>query len=154
MRGCDNLTWRVQAREIIKPWLILGPFYEDLSTQVVGLTFFEKPGARVGRSALAEIVEDARAILAASPREGDEVTFRRQAARWNLVRRPEKYLSWGTYNISNHLGAAFLATLVTPDTPGLRRWRLSAGGCLQISSEQCQSSMNPPALPLPGGRDT
>ena len=59
--------------------------------------------------------------------EGDEATFRGQAARWNLARRPEKYLSWGTYNISNHLGAAFLSALVTSDTPGLRRWRLLAG---------------------------
>ncbi|MBN1979752.1 MAG: hypothetical protein JW918_20345, partial [Anaerolineae bacterium] len=127
MSSSDNLTRQVQAGEIIKPWLILGPFYEDLSAQVEGLTFFEKPGATVGRAAMDEIVEDAGAILAASPREGDEATFRGQAARWSLVRRPEKYLSWGTYNISNHLGAAFLTTVVTPDAPGLRRWRLLVG---------------------------
>ena len=52
----DKLTRQVQAGEIIKPWLILGPFYEDLSAQVVGLTFFEKPGATVGRAAMAEKV--------------------------------------------------------------------------------------------------
>ncbi|MFN2270981.1 MAG: hypothetical protein ACK2US_09110, partial [Anaerolineae bacterium] len=127
MSSSDKLTRRVQAGEIIKPWLILGPFYEDLSAQVEGLTFFEKPGATVGRAAMAEIVEDAGAILAASPREGSEDTLRGQTARWSLVRRPEKYLSWGTYNISNHLGAAFLSTVVTPDTPGTRRWRLLAG---------------------------
>ncbi|MEJ2108290.1 MAG: hypothetical protein P8X48_13355, partial [Acidiferrobacteraceae bacterium] len=127
MSSNDKLTRQVQAGEIIKPWLILGPFYKDLSARVEGLTFFERPGATVGRAAMAEIVEDAGPILAASPREGDEATFRGQAARWSLVRRPEKYLSWGTYNISNHLGAAFLSTVVTPDTPGLRHWRLLAG---------------------------
>jgi hypothetical protein len=127
MNGSDNLTRRVLAGDIIKPWLILGPFYEDLSAQVVGLTLFEKPGATVGRAALAEIVEEAKPVLAASPREGDEAVFRGQSLRWSLVRRPEKYLSWGTYNISNHLGAAFLSTLVTPGAPGLRRWRLFAG---------------------------
>jgi hypothetical protein len=127
MSSNDNLARRVRAGEIIKPWLTLGPFYKDLSAQVVGLTFFEKPGAKVGRAAMAEIVEEAKAILAASPCEGSEAAFRGQAACWRLVRRPEKYLSWGTYNISNHLGAAFLSTVVTPDTPGLRCWRLLAG---------------------------
>ena len=34
------LHCQVQAGEIIKPWLILGPFYEDLSAQVQGLTLF------------------------------------------------------------------------------------------------------------------
>ena len=67
----DNLARQVPAGELIKPWLILGPFYEDLSAQVEGLTFFEKPGATVGRAAMTEIVEDAGAILATSPHEGD-----------------------------------------------------------------------------------
>ena len=143
MGGCDDLTCLVQAGELIKPWLILGPFYEDLSAQVVGLTYFEKPGATVGRVAMAEIVEDAGAILATSPREGDEDAFRGQAARWNLVRRPEKYLSWGTYNISNHLGAAFLSTVVTPDMPGLRHWRLFAGISLHamVVKRPCSDSV-------------
>ena len=43
------------------------------------------------------------------------------------MRRPEQYFSWGTYNISNHLGAAFLTSLVTPKEPGLRTWRLVTG---------------------------
>ena len=42
----SNLSRHVPAGEIIKPWLILGPFYEDLSATVQGLTLFEKPGAR------------------------------------------------------------------------------------------------------------
>ncbi len=29
--GNDNLTRHVRVGELIKPWLILGPFYEDLS---------------------------------------------------------------------------------------------------------------------------
>ena len=120
------LHCQVQAGEIIKPWLILGPFYEDLSAQVQGLTLFERAGARVGRTAMDEIVADARAILTSTPREAETVTFRDQENRWTLVRRPEKYLSWGTYNIANHLGAAFLTNLVTPDRPGLRQWRLVA----------------------------
>mgnify|MGYP005866919125 FL=1 len=40
----DDLTRQVQAGEIIKPWLILGPFYEDLSAQVQGLTLFRRAG--------------------------------------------------------------------------------------------------------------
>ncbi len=120
----ESFERRVPAGEIIKPWLILGPFYEDLSAQVQGLSYFERRGATVGRSAMAEIDEQAQPLLAATPHEGQERAFRGQAARWALVRRPEKYLSWGTYNISNHLGAAFLSTRITPDQPGLRQWRL------------------------------
>jgi hypothetical protein len=124
MTGMDYLAREVPAGELIKPWLILGPFYEDLSDQVQGLTLFERMGSTVGSTTMAEIVEDAKQVLAATPHEGEEARFRGQAARWSLVRRPEKYLAWGNYYISNHLGAAFLSTIVTPDEPGLRRWQL------------------------------
>jgi hypothetical protein len=123
----DNLGRSVPAGEIIKPWLILGPFYEDVSDRVIGLTFFEKPGAAVGRATMAEVVEEAVPILGRTFREGDQVTFRRQVGRWRLVRRPEEYLSWGTYNISNHMGAAFLTTRLMVDGPGVRQWRLLRG---------------------------
>lgn len=122
-----NLSRRVPAGEIIKPWLILGPFYEDLSATVQGLTLFEKPGAEVGRTAMAQIVGEAQAILAARPVEGEATAFRGQTLRWQLVRMPENYLSWGRYNISNHLGAAFLTTTVTPEQAGPRAWRLVLG---------------------------
>ena len=120
----ENLVRRVEAGDIIKPWLILGPLYEDMSEHVIGLSYFEKPGATVGRSEMAKVVEEAEAILQAAPFEGEEAEFRGQKARWSLARRPEEYLSWGTYNISNHLGAAFLTTVVTADQPGTRQWRL------------------------------
>ena len=126
-RGEENLVRCVPAGEIIKPWLILGPFYEDLSDRVQGLTLFERPGATVGRATMAEIVEEAKEVLATAPCEGEEAEFRGQAARWELVRRPEKYLSWGTYHISNHLAAAFLSTIVIPEEPGERKWRLVTG---------------------------
>jgi hypothetical protein len=121
----DNLIGKVGAGEIVKPWLILGPFYQDLSAHVQGLTLFERQGATVGTDAMAEIVKQAQAVLASTPHEGKEMVWRGQASTWSLVRRPENYLSWGQYNISNHLGAAFLSTLVVPDKPGTRTWRLT-----------------------------
>lgn len=126
MAGQNHLSGTIRAGEIVKPWLILGPFYEDFSARVQGLTFFERPGASVGESAMLEVVEDARSVLAASPREGAEASFRGQPRRWSLVRSPEEYLSWGTYNISNHLGAAFLSTRLTPEKPGRQEMRLYA----------------------------
>ena len=123
----ENLVRRVPARDIIKPWLILGPLYEDISDRVIGLSYFETPGASVGRSAMAEVVEEAAAILDSTPWEGKEAEFRGQSARWSLVRRPERYLSWGTYNISNHLGAAFLTTSLTVNEAGLKEWQLLRG---------------------------
>jgi hypothetical protein len=122
-----NLSRHIPAGEIIKPWLILGPFYEDLSATVQGLTLFERPGADVGRTAMAQIIGGAGAILRSHPHEGEEASFREQSTRWELVRRPENYLSWGRYNISNHLGAAFLSTIVAPGVPGAQHWRLVLG---------------------------
>lgn len=122
-----NLSCHIPADQIIKPWLMLGPFYEDLSATVQGLTLFEKPGATVGRTAMTQIAGDAQTILRSQPAEGVETIFRGQAMRWELVRGPENYFSWGRYNISNHLGAAFLTTLVTPEQGGMCGWRLVIG---------------------------
>jgi hypothetical protein len=127
VKDYNHLAQHVHAGDIIKPWLILGPIYEDLSDRVQGLTHFERAGATVGRTAMAEIMEEAKPVLASAPQESEATTFRGQTARWHLVRRPEKYLSWGTYNISNHLGAAFLTTVVTPEQAGSRQWRLLTG---------------------------
>ncbi len=127
-----NLTRQVPAGDIIKPWLILGPFYEDLSAQVIGLSFFENPATKVGRAAMAGVTDDAAVLLASTPWEGQQAEFRGQAARWSLVRRPENYLSWGTYNISNHLGAAFLSTVVIPDEPGTKQWRLDRAMSVRV----------------------
>lgn len=124
MTFAENLSQKIEAGKIIKPWLILGPFYEDLHARVQGLTLFERPGATVGETAMVEIVEEARKVAMAQPCEGEVETFRGQEKRWNLVRSPEEYLSWGTYNISNHLGAAFLSTILVPDEPGQRQWQL------------------------------
>ena len=120
------LQFHIRAGEMVKPWLILGPFYEDLSAHVQGLTLFEKAGATVGRTAMDDIVAEARELLMSTPSESKVATFRGQTGRWSLVRRPEEYLSWGTYNIANHLGAAFLSTRITPEQPGKQRWRLWA----------------------------
>ncbi len=122
---------RVAAGETLRPWLILGPFYEDLGDQVEGLTLFERPGATVGKTVMEEVAAQALPVLAAAPREGDHADFRGHTACWSLVRRPEPFLSWGQYNISNHLGAAFLTTLVRPAKPGTYRWRLTT----EISSQ-------------------
>ena len=129
MTASANLTRRVRAGETIKPWIMLGPFNQDVSDKVIGLSYFENKASAVGRSAMNEVVEAALAILKRTPREGEAETFRGEATRWNLVRGPEKYLSWGTYNISNHLGAAFLSTLVTPDTNNAHKWRLVINDC-------------------------
>jgi hypothetical protein len=124
MRGTDNLIRRVPAGEIIKPWLIWGPLYQDLSAYVQGLTLFERKGASVGQAALAEVVEEAEDMLSSFPHEGQEVSWRGTPFRWILVRRPEEYLSWGTYHISNHLAASFLSSIIVPNRPGPKTWRL------------------------------
>ncbi len=91
--GRETLVRRVPAGEIVKPWLVLGPFYEDLSARVRGLTLFERPGSTVGSTVMAEIVAEAGGLLRGAAREGEAATFRGQPARWTLARRPEQYLS-------------------------------------------------------------
>jgi hypothetical protein len=88
----DALARTVQPGETIKPWLLLGPFYQDVSAQVQGLTYFERADATVGRAAMIEIVQQASEIMTSTPREGEPVTWRGETARWSLVRRPEEYL--------------------------------------------------------------
>ncbi|NWG19892.1 MAG: hypothetical protein HXY39_06145 [Chloroflexi bacterium] len=119
------LQTTVHAGDPLRPWLALGPFYEDLSAQVEGLTLFEHAGATTGAAQMGAIAAEARALLAAPIHEGAEAMFREQRARWWLVRLPEPYLSWGNYYISNHLGAILLTTLVRPLSAGARRWRLA-----------------------------
>jgi hypothetical protein len=127
MNQQNPLSRKIHAGEIIKPWLILGPFYEDLSATVEGLTLFEKPGATVGVNAMQEIVSEAQPILTSMWREGERTTFRGETQAWSLDRRPDKILAWGRYNISNHLGAAFLTTVVRPEVARSFSWRLWAG---------------------------
>lgn len=118
------LSRQVKAGEMINPWLMLGPMYEDLSASVQELTLYENPGSPVGQAAMTAVLQDARAILSERPCEGQRQTFRGMKAFWSLVRSPEKYFSWGTYNISNHLGAAFLSTILVPKEPGPRKLRM------------------------------
>ncbi len=69
-----------------------------------------------------DILAEAAGTLT-SPRENDDPFRGRKPLRWNFwcAARPES-LSWGRYNISNHLGAAFaLFPLgVTADQAGPR----------------------------------
>jgi hypothetical protein len=126
MPGTGGLVQQIPAGEMIKPWLMIGAFNLDFSDRVVGLTYFEQPPVptTVGIAAVNSVVEETRSILASSPREGDETSFLGHPAAWSLVRGPEKYYSWGTYNIKNHLGAAVLSSLVTPETPGKHRFQI------------------------------
>ena len=127
MNDNENLIRHVSAGETVKPWLLLGPLYEGVSHAVHSASLFESAQSTLGSSIVAEVVEQGRTIFGSQPREGGEVAFRGQKARWSLVRRPEKLLSWGVFFKPHHLAVAFLTTVVTPNSPGVRRWRLSTG---------------------------
>lgn len=121
----EALARHVPAGEPLRPWIALGPLYEDCSAVAEGLSLYERAGSDVGRVQVDEAATEALRILAGGPREGRLATFRGQAARWDVVRRPEPYLSWGNYYIANHLGAILLATRITAAQPGMQRWRLT-----------------------------
>ena len=125
MTGVSSLRRKVAAGEIIRPWLILGPFYQDLRSTVVGAAAdYRGSTATHGCGAMAKVIADAADILGSTPREAQEAEFRALRGRWQLVRQPAPYFSWGRYFYTNHVTAAFLSTLVTAEDPGTRRWRL------------------------------
>lgn len=111
----------------IQPWLVLGPFYEDVSATVEGLSLFEAPGSQVGRSLIDTVAEQARTLLASPPYESAPATLRTHTARWEMLRRPEPFVAWGSYFISNHLGMVLLSTLIRPKLAGPGRWHLTLG---------------------------
>lgn len=123
----DNLIKTIPAGENIKSWIMLGAHNIDFSEKVVGLTFFEDytGTTQVGLTAMQEVIAAAQAVMTSQPHEGESCEFLGTPGFWNLVRGPELYLSWGTYNIKNHLGVSFLSNLVEPAQPGQRLWRLT-----------------------------
>ncbi len=116
----------VNENETIKPWLILGPYNQDVSDEVIGLTLYEREGATVGASLMVQAAEEAGRLLAKPHVEGERCAWRGEERTWELVRRPEKYLLWGTYNISNHLGAAFLTNNVQVKSASAYSFELSS----------------------------
>lgn len=153
-----NLQRTIPAGEIIKPWLILGPFYEDVSARVRGASVFEFGATTVGQTIMAEVAEEAAQVLAGVPREADEGTFRDQSARWSLVRRPDQYLSWGIFEWDVYLGAAFLSTRVTASAAGMRHWRLvtriACRATVAIDGRVVYDTDDHPTEPGAGGPDT
>ena len=81
MSALENLTRRVSAGDTLKPWIMLGPFNHDLSSKVVGLSYFEDKTSQVGRAAMNEIVDEAHGLLAQSPVEGQATTFHGETTR-------------------------------------------------------------------------
>ena len=120
-----NLARRVRAGEAIKPWLVWGPVFENVSARVPGLSLFEQVDGSGGRALLEEVIGEARAFLAGlQPAEAGAAAFRGQSAAWSLARGPEPFLSWGGYFTQNHLAALAAACTLAPQPPGARRWRL------------------------------
>jgi len=119
----DNLVRHVPAGEPIRPWLLLGPFYEDCS-ESRGNAGLGTPRGDADTDLIKEAVRDARALLANPAREGDEGTYHGQQGRWTLVRRPDKYPLWGRYFVRPHLATAFLSARIAVNEPGVRVWRL------------------------------
>lgn len=121
-----NLYRQVGCGQIIKPWLVLGPFYEDVSGSVPGMSLYEEVGGQGGRRLIEEVSAEVRAFLSGChPQEGDQTTtFRGHPATWTLMRGPEEFLTWGGYYAKNHLAVALISTQITPDQAGLRKWRL------------------------------
>lgn len=127
----ENLSRRIAAGAALKPWLILGPAYENVSALVPGLTLYETPLTGSGAAVMSEMAAQARTLAAMlQPREGDQATLRGQTGRWSLARMPENYLTWGQYYTQNHLVTVMAATQVTAARRGAHRWRL----CTRVAS--------------------
>ena len=119
-----NLTRHVAAGDIVKPWLLLGPFYEDVFDREGDYTYHRKAGTDAGRDVVDLAAREVLRLLLTEHREGEIVEHRGDLSTWQLVRGPEEHNSWGRYFLPNHMVTAMLHTRVTPDAPGLTRCRL------------------------------
>lgn len=102
----NHISRKLAAGEVLKPWLVAGPVYRDMSGKLDERTFFENSRCDVGRDVLAEFLKQMGAELAeASPRENDSVCLPGGAeAQWYYLDTPEKYTGFGQYFVTNHLG--------------------------------------------------
>src|SRR3989442_16073 len=80
------LSRGVAAGESIRPWISLGPHYENLSTPGEGPTMFERPGSTVGVDAADAVASEARRLLSTPPCEGEAAPFRGRGGRWRRSR--------------------------------------------------------------------
>lgn len=121
----DYVKTRIlMAPDLVRPWVMAGPFKIDVSQEVDGATLFEQPGrTRNGQVRYEQAVEEVEAILKMSPFEGDGVRCFGLDGCWELMRMEEPMPHWGSYNNRNHLSATFLSTRVTPERAGMFRFR-------------------------------
>ena len=124
MADTSNLARSVAAGEIIKPWLVLGPFYEDVFDRVGDYTYHRKAGTDAGREVVDLAAKETVPLFLTEHHEGEIVCHRGDSMAWRLVRGPEQHLSWGRYFLTNHLVTAVLHTRMVPDAPGRSRCRL------------------------------
>ena len=117
-------TRTLMAPDLVRPWVMAGPFKVDVSHEVDGATLFEQPGRTDnGHVRYEQAVEEVEAILKTSPSEGDGVRCFGLDKCWELMRMEEPMPHWGSYNNRNHLSATFLSTRVTPEKAGTFRFR-------------------------------
>jgi hypothetical protein len=75
----------IPANSAIKPWLMLGPFYQNVADQVEGLTLFETSATQNGRGLLNACVEAAKSILTSKTTESDMATYASQDMTWEFM---------------------------------------------------------------------
>jgi hypothetical protein len=117
-------TREIFSPDLIRPWVMVGPFKVDVSKEVDGATLFEQPGRTDnGQERYDRAVEEVEEILKTAPSEGDGVTCFGLTETWHLLRVEEPMPHWGSYNNRNHLSATFLSTRITPQMAGTFRFR-------------------------------
>lgn len=159
MNSHSHLSRHVNAREILKPWVILGPLYENISTQVTGLTLFEEPKGNGGCDYINQIYQEGNSFLITHRAcEGRQDAFRGQTARWELVRGPEEFFTWGNYITQNHAVSAVISTMVVPDQPGMHHWqvttRVASAVSVAINGQVVFESGLRPATIMEGQEDS
>jgi hypothetical protein len=135
----------IQPNEAIKPWIIAGPFYQDVSDRIKTKTFFEDPHSSAGKDVMLEIVEKAKRVCLSPAQEGQKFSFANTQDNWRLVRKYEEILSWGRYNFSNHCCSALLTTTFIPEHQGTKQFELltdartiiGLNGKIVFDSENC-----------------
>jgi hypothetical protein len=126
----DALLRAIPAGAVVKPWLVLGPIFEDVSARETGMTVYrtgrtEWENNRSGGATIEAIRAEAAILARHQPTEGARNSLRGQPVRWRLMRDASPHFMWGRKFETNHLGAAVFHTTVTPMRSGPATLRLT-----------------------------
>ena len=117
-------TREIGAGDLVRPWIGAGPFFEDLSHEVTGRSFFEDLESTTGEDVFRRCLAEGEACMAGAPVEGDRLKYLASEHPYEVIPNEDPLVAWGRYNRGNHLVSMYLSTRIVPRRAGVARFRM------------------------------